>query len=416
MRPGNIFWIIAASCMALISLVVFQVNWLQHSRRLIEEQFDQKVTMAMCSAVERMERSQNAPDLSVCSTGWNSPASSQCCNQALAEETDNLRTELTGSMQCYAIDKPFKFSVVNTCNSPNTANAAPTYYCPIPAVAGDDRFLALSFPTKQHYVFEKLGFMVGSSIFILLFISAVFLLTLRALVRQKQLNRISVDFFNNMAHEFRTPLTNIGLALGRLRKGSALNPDDRYLGIIQSERNRLLEQIERILHVAKLERGNYQLEKSPIDLQELTREVVADMNLQANGKHANIEWDADNQPLPVLYGDRLHLSNAIRNILDNAMKYCEQLPRIIVRAKNEGKYAQLSFEDNGVGISAMDQHRLFRPFQRGFENAVEGFGLGLTYVKKVVEMHGGYVKVDSCPTSGTCFHVFLPVENTREYV
>ena len=314
-------------------------------------------------------------------------------------------------MQCYAIDKPFNFSVVNTCNSPNTPNASPTYYCPIPAVAGDDRFLALSFPNKQHYVFEKMGFMVGSSIFILLFISAVFLLTLRALVRQKQLNRISVDFFNNMAHEFRTPLTNIGLALGRLRKGPALAPDDRYLSIIQSERNRLLEQIERILHVAKLERGNYQLEKSPIDLQELTREVVADMNLQANGKQANIEWDAGNQTLPVLYGDRLHLSNAIRNILDNALKYSKTQPAITIDFSAEREGCRVSFSDNGIGLSARERRRIFQKFQRCAAAECpgeKGFGLGLAYVKKIVDLHRGQIAVSSENGKGARFELFFP--------
>lgn len=401
MRSGNIYLMAAAASLALILLVAFQVKWLSQSRELIEAQFEQQVTMAMCNAVE------NVAD--VCG---NDKATCQAVCAPNTPENDMLRTAVGKSMQCYNINMPYMLDIVSNCK----ANPPAGVYTSImtPAVFGEEQYVQVRFPEKKDYVSQKMGFMVGSSIFILLFISAVFLTALLALFRQKQLNDISIAFFNNMAHEFRTPLTNIGLALNRMRKKATTSQeqDERYLNIIQGESGRLLEQVERILHVAQLERGNYLMEKSPIDLKSLVREVVEDMKLQAGHRNADIDIEDRMDQSLELNGDRLHLSNAIRNVLDNALKYCDKSPQIAVKIQAAGAFAQLSVEDNGVGIPSADRRSLFKPFRRGCHTqtlATKGFGLGLAYVKKVVAMHGGYVKVESQPMQGTRFNMFIPI-------
>lgn len=401
MRSGSIYLMAAAASLALILLVTFQVKWLSQSRELIEAQFEQQVTMAMCNAVE------NVAD--VCG---NDKAVCQAVCSPNTPENNLLRTAVDKSMQCYNINMPYKLDVVSSCGANPTAGVYTSIMAP--SIFGDEQYVQVRFPEKKDYVSQKMGFMVGSSVFILLFLGAVFLTALLALFRQKQLNDISIAFFNNMAHEFRTPLTNIGLAINRMRKKTATGQeqDERYLNIIQGESGRLLEQVERILHVAQLERGNYLMEKSPIDLTSLVREVVEDMKLQAGHRNADIAIDDRMDQSFALSGDRLHLSNAIRNVLDNALKYCDTNPRIAVKIQAAGAFAQLCVEDNGVGIPASDCRFVFQSFRRGRHTqnlAAKGFGLGLAYVKKVVAMHGGYVKVDSQPAQGTRFNMFIPI-------
>ncbi|MFN7115727.1 MAG: sensor histidine kinase [Saprospiraceae bacterium] len=403
-------WLIGASCLALILLILFQVNWLRHSRQLLEEQFDQKVSMALCSAVESLQETPvdtTAPAYVSCQKmAGNCYAGYFKTNKSEQE----LHHALTNSLHRYDIDLNFTFEVADNAAQPLLS---PSTFCAKDTpLTLDNHEVYVNFTGKERYLFQQMGAMTGASIFILLFISTMLLFTLLKFLHQKQLNAVSIDFFNNMAHEFRTPLTNMQLALNLYKKRHPYEADSKFLDVIQTENKRLLEQVERMLHVAKLERGEYQLEIEDIDLQTLVNEVVEDMKMSIAARNGVVHVE-NRSPAPIIIqGDRLHLSNSIRNLIDNALKYCDCTPNLRIRLEQQGNRTSLRFEDNGIGIGERQKHLIFESFRRGTNGDIhdqKGFGLGLAYVKRVIEQHGGTVSLESEVNKGSCFQLSLPL-------
>lgn len=413
MNINKTTWMIGASCLALVLLLLFQVNWLRHSRQLIEEQFDQKVTMAICSAVESLGSMDNiSPEQAASCRKMDENCFASCLSGTHSEA--EMHDALAVALHRYDIDLGFKFNVVNS----KIPGLTPTTFCSNETpLTLNNQAVHVSFSDKEKYIIQKMGFMTGSSIFILLFVSSMLMMTLMKFIRQKQLNELSVEFFNNMAHEFRTPLTNMHLALNLLNKRNPETADSKYVQILKGENKRLLQQVERMLHVAKLERGEYQLEVEDIDLEVLVQEVVGDMNIQLAEKDGRISIHSESVKPIHIQGDRLHLSNSIRNIIDNALKYCEQKPCISIQINQNEQFAYINFQDNGIGISSQHRRLVFEKFQRGLRGDVQnekGFGLGLAYVKSVIERHGGSIRLESEVNQGSRFFLSLPlmVKNT----
>jgi two-component system, OmpR family, phosphate regulon sensor histidine kinase PhoR len=403
-------WIVIASCLALTLLILFQVNWLGHSRRLLEEQFDQKVTMALCSAVEQLEVNGSTVTAN-CAPGCES-RQLNCAAEFISPagvDEDEMRRSLESSLERYGIEMDFQLSIAPAGSIAQTSSS----YCgSLQSITQDSAAVKVVFDGKKQYIIRKLGLMAGASIFLLLFIGSVFVLTLVKLFRQKQLHELSVDFFNHVAHEFRTPLTNINLALSMQKRQLPEAGNDKYLKIIQEENGRLLEQVERLLHVARMGENEYDLEKEKIELTAFLGEVARSMHMQAEEKCGNIRLQSGpEEPLPIM-ADRLHLSNAIRNIIDNALKYCEQAPNVLIRVGRHFDQAHIAFQDNGVGMDKTQRRQVFEKFRRGPNGdfrCQNGFGLGLAYVKKVIELHKGTITIESEPQKGTVFNLFLPL-------
>lgn len=402
-------WMIGASTFSLALLIIFQVNWLQHSRKLIDELFNQKVTMALCSAIDDLSKKTSGEvSLQVACRSDNTPDA--CCGSGLLTtnvDEHDLEEALDGAMRRYNIDLAYQYEIVEPFNF-----LAPTssYCSTMEPVTQDERSIRVSFSGREAYVIEKMGLMAGSSILILVFVGGLFILTLWRFLQQKRLNEVSVEFFNNMAHEFRTPLTNINLALGLLHKSSKPSRHPQFLEVIQGESNRLLEQVERMLHIAKLDRGEYQLEKGQLVLQDLIKEVLEDMEIQLEEYGGTVCFLAPSQPV-TFYGDKLHLGNVLRNLLDNALKYCDETPAIQIELREQGSYIQLSLQDNGIGICDQQKDQLFQPFRRGKsgnEHRVKGFGLGLSYAKRVLDLHKGQIQVHAGTGGGSRFELRLP--------
>lgn len=412
MEMNRTSWMVAGSALAIVLLFVFQINWLQHSASLIEEQFDQKVTMALCNAVDDLKQA-NDPSVQIklsCDKQI-----TECQSNCLQTNVDEmmLSRALNRAMERYDIALDFRFHVIEQplfCIDKQN----PVYCTSMTSFTNDNRAVQVQFSGKEQYIIDELGLMAGSSIFILLFVCVLFALTLYRLVQQRRLNAVSIAFFNNMAHEFRTPLTNIKLATRMLEKRQKDEANTPFIGIIQSEGDRLFEQVERMLQVANLERGNYNMQFEPINLKSLVDEVCQEMQIQLESRGGALAFES-NVPDSQITGDRLHLSNAIRNIVDNAIKYCENAPNLKLELQQNGQKVQLKFADNGIGIDEQECKRIFEPFHRVQNGNVynqNGFGLGLAYVKKVVEMHRGQIALNSCPGEGSIFTIQLPLNTT----
>ncbi len=390
--------IITASALAVLALILIQFIWICQSRILLEEQFDNKVRMAMCMAVENNETACTMP------LQKNTSFADQEQN-SLAD--DDLETAIQKSLAFYDIPLDYTYET----DVPNASCSKDGYCCSMtPFVESEDRSLRIHFPDKTAYIFNQMGLISLSSICLILFVSFVFFMVNYRLFKQKKIQEINIDFFNNMAHEFSTPLTNISLAKKLLLQKSKTAKEKQLLEIISKENQKLQSQIDRFLQLAKIENGNYALQKEAVPLDEILQELVVEMQMQIQEKNANL-----NLHLPtgqtLVYADRFHLSNAFRNLIDNALKYSPNNAQIDISIQKNSKGNTIIFQDNGIGISLKDQQQIFSKFYRvntGNIHAHKGFGIGLAYVKMIMDAHKGMIKIFSELGKGSRFDLFLP--------
>lgn len=406
------WWIIGSSVLALTALIFFQLRWIQHSTELLEEQFSHRVDMALCNAVEEMANSETCAALSSSCAQTDEKGSCQVKLDSIFK-TDEGSAVLRQSLAFYKLEMPYEISVLE-----KPANAPNAHSCSLsPLIENETHYLNIDFKNQESFILDRLGFMAYSSFAIILFIGLVFVLSSYYLIRQKHMSEQNLDYFNHMTHEFRTPLTNIKLASRLLAKRQGETKDDRYLSIIQQESHQLMEQVDRVLHLAKLEQKESVLKMEKINPIELIGKVLADMNLRIIDRQAKVSFDAAPN-LPHLLGDCFHLGNIIRNLLDNALKYAPVGAEIKVKLKERHDGIQISVSDNGPGMTAKQQKHIFQKFQRGMNakaTGQKGFGLGLAYVKKIVDLHQGQIQFQSTLQQGTSIDIFLPYTEKLAY-
>lgn len=249
---------------------------------------------------------------------------------------------------------------------------------------------------------------------IVVLVLVFFAYTINVILRQKRLSEVKTDFINNMTHELKTPISTIGLSSEMLmRSDFSQDPEKlkRYASIIYKENKRLENQVERVLNVAKMDKEELTLKKEQMDLHELLEEAREnfEFNQLEQGGQITLHLEADHH---VLQADPVHITNVVYNLLDNAVKYCEQNPDIHVTTRNEKKGLLLEFSDNGIGIKRENLKMIFDKFYRvptGNLHNVKGFGLGLYYVKLIIDAHNGKIEVKSKPGEGTTFTIWLPL-------
>lgn len=398
---------IAAACWLV--LIFIQANWIMDSRRMIEEQFDQKVSLALCAAVSSLDstsRQQCIP-----------PPAEAVCRPVMESEAEvpvdfddrALHTAVDEALAFYDIDMEYDL-VVTQASSP-TCNPSSPYCCAIsPFESSNTAMVNIAFPGKNAYLFRETWWMLAMSVFILLFVLLVFVLALRSLIHQKRISQWNIDFFNNMAHEFRTPLTNISLAIQRLVKRNPALDDDPFVEIIRKEDSKLGAQIDRVLGIAALDHGDPYLKTERLDLQELLASVVADMSLAIQATTGRVTLHPLSEPAWI-EGDRFHLIRAFKNLIDNALKYTDEAPEIDIRIHRNDNTVAVTFEDNGIGITAHNRELIFKKFHRiptGNRHDQKGFGLGLSYVKMIVEDHKGTIRALKHSKPGSRFELILP--------
>jgi two-component system phosphate regulon sensor histidine kinase PhoR len=279
--------------------------------------------------------------------------------------------------------------------------------------------LVVRFPEYKAASLFTFSPVLGSAGACMLLIVGVFGFTLMTLMKQKKLSDMKTDFINNMTHELKTPIATIAIASEALKDGDIranTSRVERFVGIIHDENKRLAGHVEKVLQAAQMERGELRLNTAPTDVHGLVEAAAASIALQVEQKQGCITMNL-NAVQPSIEADETHLTNVIFNLLDNATKYSPECPHIHIATRNEktgsGDSAfVLSVEDNGVGMSKDAQRHIFEKFYRvptGNLHDVKGFGLGLSYVKTIVEAHGGSVNVRSEAGKGSCFEVRLPL-------
>lgn len=274
--------------------------------------------------------------------------------------------------------------------------------------------LMINFTDKKKEVLSSIVLMASLSIIFTLVIVIAYASALTQLIKQRQISQIKTDFINNMTHEFKTPIATINLALDAVKNEKITQDEEkrnRYLQMIRDENKRMHAQVENVLRISKLERNELDISKERLELHDLIQDAITHVELIVENRQGYVKNHFDAKKSHILANES-HFTNVIVNILDNAIKYSSDVPKIDVYTENVKNYVIVKIEDKGLGMSKSVQRKIFEKFFRehtGDVHNVKGHGLGLAYVKRILEDHHGEISVISTKGTGSTFIIKLPL-------
>jgi two-component system phosphate regulon sensor histidine kinase PhoR len=276
--------------------------------------------------------------------------------------------------------------------------------------------LLVRFPQKSKFVFSSLIGITSLSLLFTLVIVLTYTSALNQLIKQKQISEIKTDFINNMTHEFKTPIATINLALDAIKNPKIIDDKEkvqRYLQMIKDENKRMHAQVENVLRISKLEKNELDISKEPRDVVEIIKDAIEHVGLIIEDRSGVIHEHYNATRTTILLSE-VHFTNLLVNVLDNAIKYSTEAPVIDVYTENIKDFILIKIQDQGAGMSKLVQKRVFEKFYRehtGDLHNVKGHGLGLAYVKQIVEDHNGQIYVESEKGKGSTFIIKMPLIN-----
>jgi two-component system phosphate regulon sensor histidine kinase PhoR len=418
MKPNRTYLYIAISSIALIVVLIIQVNWIFQSAKIKEELFNEKANMVL---------SKTANALSSDTATYKSME--VCVGSKEVRKIDSLFNHY---MKLYNIQIGYFFEVksgpikaksnINFTNSYTPEQPGCYKQCineesgnkgGAKGINGNGMELKLVFPDKDQFIIEEMGIPFITSVILILVVLVMFWRTILSLMKKKQILEHTTDFLNNMTHEFKTPLTNIALAGKMIIKDSNIKQEDKikhYSAIILEENEKLRLQVEQVLSMTALERDEIPLQKTELNLHQLINDSLKCISIQIENKHGDLKLNLNAEKFVVM-GDKTHLTNALCNLVDNAVKYSNEKPELSINTSNSVENIVVTISDKGIGIEEKYQKTVFDKFFRvptGDVHDVKGFGLGLAYVKKIIELHGGMIELESEKGKGTTFTIILP--------
>jgi len=316
----------------------------------------------------------------------------------------------------YGIFDPFMNAYFVACDqeqvegviaSPHKVNLTPGN------VFSQPKFLSIFFPNQNKYLLRTMWLLLTISTMFILVIIFSFSFTVSTIIRQKKVSEIKNDFINNMTHELKTPISTISLACQALSDPDIKTREgivDNYIKVIADENKRLAMVVENVLRTAVMDKGELKLKIVDMNMNEVVDQVLQNMKIQLEQRGGSFITDLQ-ATNTLVQADKVHLTNVVFNLVDNALKYTEKIPVIKVGTRNEAQGIVVFVEDNGIGISKDNQKKIFDKLYRvptGNVHNVKGFGLGLSYVKAIVDKHNGWIKVKSEPNKGSRFEILIP--------
>ena len=335
-----------------------------------------------------------------------------------------LKTLLESELSTKNIKTKFEFGIYNNglatkikSNSYIELQTGPSYKTPIFVNDnGESPYtLVVSFPERDKYVFSSIISVAGLSILLTLFVLVVSTTAVYQIIHQKKISEIKSDFINNMSHEFKTPIATINLAIDAIKNPKTMGKTSKvkdYINVIKEENNRMLSQVEDILLISQLEKGLLPIKMESVNINNIIKNSIYHVNLILQNKKGKIEVEY-NAYEPNIIGNFDHLTNVLVNILDNALKYSENIPTIKIVTNSSEDDLQINIEDNGIGMDKSTKRLIFDKFYRketGNIHDIKGHGLGLSYVKKIIELHKGKIELISKIKEGTKFIIKLPLK------
>jgi two-component system phosphate regulon sensor histidine kinase PhoR len=413
MQRSQITIVILAASISLVGLTITQSFWVWNAVNLQENQYNHRIDMALDEVIDGMK---NAKDHSL----------EQPKNTFFdAIDTTLLASLLRQYVDYHKLDPDYEYAVVMNSNDSIIHASTPVIpkslkknchkKCLHCLWNEEYTHLEVYFPSKRKEVLVQMSFwLIFTDIFILIIIFT-FMYIINTIIKQKKLSEIKNDFINNMTHEFKTPISTISLASEVLLHADANAAPERlkkYAKIIYDENIRMRAQVDRVLQVARLDRDEFSLTKSEFDLHQLVKETVQNLCFEKCEEKTTLNYEL-NAKHHILNADEMHIQNVITNLVDNAIKYSRNGTTLKIQTENRQEGIVLSIEDNGIGMSKETIKHIFDKFYRvptGNIHNVKGFGLGLYYVKNMVDAHGGYIEVKSEINKGSRFDVFLPLD------
>lgn len=423
MNRKKVFFFSGVAAFALLGIVITQLFWVKDALELREEQFNQRVKVSLKSVSTQILDAQIDSSakylVTPCDTGFFD-------NTPVEEIIDAwlLDSLLAVEFLCMGITKQYEYGVFNgrdsgfilgPYHSHESALLNSKHRVSLTCIYKDDVFfLGVYFPLESRLIFHEMILLIILSLLFLTILSSSFYMIIRLMFRQKRMSQVKTDFINNMTHEFKTPIATISLTSEMLLKPEVNKfpyKTKRYATVIFDENYRLQKQVDQVLQLSVLERGELKLKLKDLDLHRIIRLMADHFSVKAQKKGGMIFTDLNAEKYH-LRADKTHLSNIIANLIDNALKYTPEDPEIRISTKNDHNKIILSVSDNGIGISADNQKHIFKKLYRvptGNIHDVKGFGLGLYYVKTMVEAHHGHISLKSELEKGTTFIIELPI-------
>lgn len=412
--------VIVLGAISILSLLTVQTYWVLRTWDIQEREFNRKVSQAMLDAAIDLGKLN---DFTLPANNFVRQLSSNywVVNIENIFQADDLEYSLAKAFQAQNLKEDYKYGIFDCSSDQMVSGKFIKYSASAEPLAEplqkhyDSDFIyyfGVEFPHKNSNILTNMWIVIFFTGLMLITV-AFFIYTMIVILRQKQLSELQRDFINNMTHEFKTPISTINISTDVFLQNEKVKEDqrlNRYSGIIKEQVLRLNTQVEKVLQLAKIERDNIELHVEDVNLAELINSISPSIELKVNDKKGVLHLDL-NAANPVVRADRLHLTNILHNLIDNAVKYSRETPDIHIRLHNEGNSLALSVQDNGIGIPREHQKHVFDKFYRvptGNVHNVKGFGLGLFYVKTMCKEHKWKIDLHSEPNKGTTITIRMP--------
>lgn len=420
-KTSTIRFIVVLATLSIVGISITQVYWVKRAFDLKEDEFKRNVNTALLNVAQQIYSfADHGP------APTHNPVKQLSTNYFVVMVNSQIDASLLEFMLRTEFDKrkiqaDFEYGIYDCANEKmmygsyvqvNDGKTKTDINKNLPKWNTQGYYFGVQFPNREAQIINQMGIWSFSSI-VLLVVIVFFAYTLFVILKQKRLSEIQKDFINNMTHEFKTPIATIALSTEVLKNPDIIRQPERllnYTTIIENENKRLKQHVERVLQMAKLDKESIELKKEPVNLHDVVQEVTGGMAASIQEKRIEVDLDLQASE-PVTKADKLHITNVVYNLLDNAIKYSGQEPKIWISVKQADKYLVLEVKDNGIGVKEDDQKKIFDKFFRvptGNVHNVKGFGLGLNYVRQIVEAHRGKITLKSHLGEGCTFRIYLP--------
>jgi two-component system phosphate regulon sensor histidine kinase PhoR len=418
-KTSTIRFVVILAALSIVGITITQIYWVRKAFDLKEAEFVRTVNTALYNVANQIFDINKTPSPA------NNPVKQLSTNYFVVMvnseiDANLLEYLLRNEFEKRGIAADFEYGVYdcssermvygdyvafNTAKENNPSKILPKW-------SNQAYYFGVQFPNRAAHIINQMGIWSFSSI-VLLTVITFFAYTLFVILKQKRLSEIQKDFINNMTHEFKTPIATIAVSAEVLKDANIVNQPERlrnYAGIIERENVRLKQQVERVLQMARLDKEDIGLKKEKLDIHQVVQDSMRNYAMALEERNGTLDCDLAATQSQI-EGDKFHLTSVLNNLIDNAIKYCREIPSISIHTFNRNEGCIIEIRDNGIGISPENQRRIFQKFYRvptGNVHDVKGFGLGLSYAKTIVEAHGGEISLQSELGMGCSFRIYIP--------
>ena len=420
MSRASIRTIILFALISIIGIVAIQVYWMQQALSLQEKQFDHRIRIALYGAADELI-SQTKESQVLLETINRVYSNYYTIDFSAPVKTKELEQILLTSFQNQSLNVDFEYGIFDCTDERilygrlvKIEEKLKDRAVVFDLDGAENYYIGILFPTQRSFLLNQINIWIFFTA-VLLLVILFFTYTIWTILKHRRLSEVKNDFINNMTHEFKTPISTIALSSEVLLKDNIMDNPERfrhYVKIINEENKRLKGHVESVLQIALFDNKKIGFNRKDLNINDILQNISKNMQPRLDEKsgNLNLEFMAQN---PIVSGDENHLTNVFYNILDNAIKYCDKIPEIRISTINLKKYISIEISDNGKGMKKENSKQIFEKFYRvpsGNVHDVKGFGIGLFYVKQIVDEHKGKIKVKSVLGKGTIFRIYIPTK------